>query len=425
MAIDTSNLPTVAVVTIGHYRHGKSSVTAAISRVLAARTGAAPVSVHDLDRRSGSPDNLVDRADPGVTCTVVAGHTRYATEHRRFLHIDCPGKRPWLKNAARAQGLADAAVLVVSAPDGVQPQTHEHLLLARALGIHRLVVFINKCDLVHDLEWIDLVERDTRELLERTGFDGDSTRILRGAALPVLAGDPSTPPDSPWTASILDLVDALEHGFTVPTLDQTGPPLIYIHAAHASELPRHVVVEGRLRRGVIRSNDKLVLLGHGELVDVRVTDIEVARTKTDLVAAGERIGLQLHSVDRHLSARTTFAGQALVPRDLARVHSELPATITLLPSSEGGRPTGIRSGHVSRFLFGTAVVAGRVHPPAAVVVQPGETAEVKISLVQPLYIEPGMPFAICDGNQGAGWRPGAPPKWAGTYARGTILPIPS
>lgn len=415
-----ANLPTVAVVTIGHYRHGKTTLTAAITRVLAAR-GAAPIRVLDLDRRGG-PSAFLD--PPGVTRTVCSNHVRYTSEHRAFIHIDCPGHRPWLKNAARAQSLADAAILVVSAPDSVQPQTHEHLLLARALGIRQLVVFLGKCDLVHDLEWVDLVERDTRDLLDRAGFDGDATRIIRGAALPVLTDDAS-----PWTAGIRDLIDALEVDLAVPAHDPAGPPLLYIHGAFdRAQFPRDVIVEGRLRRGTITRQDRLVLLGYGESVEVRVADIEVARHKADLAVAGERVGLQLHSVDRTLSARAMFTGQALVPREHARARTDFRARIELFPRSERGRPTGICEQHVAQFLFGTAVVAGVINPvPGAVAerfkvfVEPGETTEAIVSLRRPIYLESGMPFLIRDGNQGVGWRRDVPVQWGGSAGSGTVL----
>jgi elongation factor Tu len=419
MASDTASsprLPTVAVVTIGHYRHGKTTLTAAITKVLAARAGAVPIHVQDLDRRGG-PATYFNSEAPHVTRTVVPGFVRYATEHRSFIHTDCPGHRPWLKNAARAQALADAVILVISAPDSVQPQTHEHLLLARALGIQQVVVFITRCDQVQDLEWVDLVERDTRDLLDRVGYDGNGTRILRGAALPVL-----TDLASPWASSIRDLIDALEVDLTVPAHDTAGPPLIYVHRAlDRPQLPRDVIIEGRMRRGVINRQDRLVLLGYGDSVHIRVEDIEVAHHKVDSTEAGERVGLQLHSIDRALTASALYAGQALVPRDLAHARKDFRARIELYPLSEGGRTTGIRGGHISLFLFGTAVVAGRIHPPKDVIVQPGQSAEVTISLVHPIYMESGMPFMIRDGNQGAGWKRGVPAKWSGSCGNGTVV----
>lgn len=406
-------LPGLSVVTIGHYRHGKTTLTAAITKVLAARPGSAatPIDVRDLDRRGGPGAWL--SAD--ATRTVVPGSLRYATEHRAFVHIDCPGHRPWLKNAARAQALADAAILVVSAPESVQPQTHEHLLLARALGLHQLVVFLTKCDEVTDLEWLDLVERDVRDLLDRSGFDANATRILRGAALPVLAGP------SPWEASIRDLVDALESEFTVPAHDTAGAPLLYVHRAfNRPEFPRDVVVEGRLRRGALRRQDKLTLLGMGDAIHLRVEDLEIAHRKADHAEAGDRVGVQLHCVDRPLRARTTLAGQALVPRDAAATQ-ELRARIDLLPQDDGGRTTPVRRGHVVYVLFGTAVMAGTLQLPEQTLLHPGQSTELTIALRTPVYLEPGMPFLLRDGNQTAAWKRGAPPRWSGTAGSGTIL----
>lgn len=416
-----ANLPTVAVVTIGHYRHGKTTLTAAITRALAARAGATPVRVLDLDRRGG-PAAFLD--PPDLTRTVYPNHIRYRTEHRAFIHIDCPGHRPWLKNAARAQALADAAILVVSAPDSVQPQTHEHLLLARTLGVRQLVVFITKCDLVQDLEWVDLVERETRDLLDRVGYDGNATRILRGAALPALTTD-----GSPWESSVRDLIEALELDLTVPVHDPGGSPLLYINSAfNRPQFPRDVIVEGRLRRGTLTRHDKLVLLGYGESVQVRIEDIEVAHHKADIAEAGERVGLQLHSLDRALSARAMFTGQALVVRERAQARTDFRARIELFPRDDRGRPTGISEQHTAQFLFGTVVVAGEINPAPkdgaerfVVRVQPGEAAEVRINLRQPIYLEPGMPFLIRDGNQGIHWKRDVPVTWGGSAGSGAVL----
>lgn len=407
----TPRLPSLSVVTIGHYRHGKTSLVAAITRVLASGQGSAPVRVLDLDRLGGPGAWLPAE----TTRTVCAGIVRYATEHRSYVHIDCPGHRPWLKNAARAQALADAAILVVSAPDSIQPQTHEHLLVARALGLRQLVVFITKCDLVTDLEWLDLVERDIRDLLDRCGFDGNSVRILRGAALPVLSGA------SPWDASIRDLVDALETDLTVPAHDEAGPPLLYVHAVHNHrQAPRDVVVEGRLRRGTLRRQDRLTLLGFGAATQLRVEDIEVARHKAEVAHAGDRVGLQLHSVDHTLRTHNVFAGQAVVPRELPAVQA-LHARVDLLPTHEAGRTTGVRTGHVCVAAFGTAYMAATLELPQGVTLAPGESAELIVRLRSPLYLEPGMPFLLRDGNQGAAWKRGVPARWGGTAGSGVVL----
>ncbi|MBL9106016.1 MAG: hypothetical protein JNL82_34155 [Myxococcales bacterium] len=414
---DTSpRLPSLSVVTIGHYRHGKTSLTAAITRVLADQPGghATPIRVQELDRRGG-PGALLD--PPETTRTVCAGSVRYTTEHRDYVHVDCPGHRPWLKNAARAQALADAAVLVVSAVDSIRPQTHEHLLLARALGLRQLVIFINKCDLVTDLEWLDLVERDIRELLDRCGFDGNTVRILRGAALPALMGDAA------WQPAIRDLVEALETDMTVPAHDSDGPPLYYVHAAHdLRQSPRDVVVEGRLRRGTLRRHDRLTLLGFGAALQLRIEDMEVFRQKVDVARAGDRVGLQLHSVDHALRALTTFAGQAVVPRESAAT-ARFRARIDMLPAREGGHPTGVWSRVVVHLLFGAAAMAGTIEVPGGGMVLHGDSAEVLIDLRAPLYLEPGMPFVMRNGNQGAGWKRGAPALWGGTVGSGVVLGV--
>jgi len=426
--------PTLRVATIGHHRHGKTTLTAAITQLLARRAPGEvrPVSPAEIDAHTGSPPlGLHDgRLIPsprhchimGVpagaaleSLTVTEGEVAYATARRAFIHVDSPGRRPWLKNAARAQALADALVLVVSGPEGVQAQTHEHLLLARALGLTRLVVFISKCDLVRDLEWLDLVEQDLRELLGRCGFDGDATRVIRGAALPVLAAG------SPWEASVADLVEALEQGLDVPPPADEGPPLLYIHRVF-SRRPglEGVLVEGRLRRGPLRRGEVLRALGFGEGPSVRVADLEVGRRKVGQVAAGACAGLLLTAAK--LERRQLRAGMALcVPE--AAASQALEVSVTLLASEEGGRRTPVRDGHWVSLLFGTLVVSARLRMGADERLAPGERARLRAELAAPVYVEPGMGFLVRDGNQGPLAPRGAPPHWAGSAGLGQVLAV--
>ena len=430
-SVSRPHRPTLAVATIGHHRHGKTTLCAAISTVLARRRPdeVQAVSAEELDLRSGRqalvlasgalvPAPRGGPRDPGTaTLTIAPTELRYATAQRSYVHIDSPGRRPWLKNAARAQGIVDALILVVSAPDGVQAQTHEQLLLAQALGLRQLVVFLAKCDLVQDAEWLDLVEHDVRELLSRCGHDGDATRIIRGAALPVCAGE------SPWDASIADLIEALETELTVPQPRGDGPPLMYVERAFSVRPGiEGVIVDGRLRRGQLRRGDALWLVGFGDSTRVVVADIESNRDKVAQVSAGQFAGLLLRGTGAPLRTRDLRSGQALVlPTTPAT--ALLQARIELLATAEGGRRTGVRDGHRVSLLFGATVVSGRLRLGAQATVEPGAASEVQIELQAGVYVEAGMRFLLRDGNQGPLTPRGAPATWGGTAGHGEVVAV--
>lgn len=422
MSDDSSlRLPTVAIATIGHHRHGKTTLTAAITRVLARRAGLAvdPRSPEELDRKGGSPpvELFDDQLSPhpgtfhGVpqTLTVRGCSLRYATAQRAFVHFDAPGRRPWLRNVARALADADAALLVVSAADSVQPQTIEHLRLARALGVGQVVVFLAKCDRVGDLDWLDLVERDVRDLLGHCGYDGDATRIIRGAALPALAGDEA------WEQGIDDLVDALETELVVPDHPATGGPLLYIDRVYPQRPGPRVLVEGRLRRGAIEQTDLLWLLAD-QPRRVSATSLEHYHHKLDRAVAGDQIGILLAGVER----RHVFSGAALTHVDGPLVH-EFVAKIELLPNEHGGRSTPLGDGHSVALVFGALCVPGVVHGPD---IQPRAGGVVRFKLPRPVSVQPFMRFAIRDGTQGAGWKQGRPPRWAGLVGAGQVIAAP-
>ncbi len=427
--------PTLVVATIGHHRHGKTTLTAAITQLLARRTPGEvqAVTPAQLDARTGSPPlelhgermipsprhhHIMGVAEGDIlqSLTITASEVRYATPQRAFVHIDSPGRRPWMKNAARAQGLVDALVLVVSGPDGVQAQTHEHLLLARALGLTRLVVFISKCDLVRDLEWLDLVEQDLRELLARCGFDGDAARIIRGAALPVLA------PDSPWEASVADLVEALEHDIDVPLPAPDGPPLLYVHRRFSRPYgTEKLLVEGRLRRGQLRRGDELRALGLGFDLRVTVEDLEINRNnKVDKVTAGELAGVLLTVSSK--GPRALRTGVALC-EPAAEVSQTLNVHLDLLASGDGGRHTPVRDGHLVHLMFGATAISGRLRLGSHERIEPGAGAELRIELIAPVYVEPGMGFLLRDGNQGPVTPRGTPPRWSGSAGMGRVLTV--
>lgn len=427
--------PTISVATIGHHRHGKTTLTAAITRALARRTSAqaSAISVAELDRRGGSPPlelfgevlsqrrpyppgtHGVVAPDAGETLTVRAGEIRYATEHRGFVHLDSPGRRPWLKNAARAQALADALIVVVSAPDSVQPQTREHLILAQALGITQAVVFLNKCDAVQDGEWLDLVEHDVRELLGQYGFDGDTTRIIRGAALPALRGEEA------WEQPIDDLIEALEVDLKIPERNTTGSPLLYIDHVY-SRRPglEGVIVEARVVRGTLRRGAPLELRGIVEDSWATAVDLEVDGTKLERAEAGDLVGVLLTRPGAGLRKLDPRSGHALLgePRPATQAFT---AHLDLLAPALGGRRTAIRDGHVAYLLFGAAVMRGRVHMAQGTTLQPGQGGEVRIELQAPVYLEPGMRFLLADGNQGPVAAKDQPPRWAGSTGLGRVI----
>lgn len=426
--------PTLVVATIGHHRHGKTTLTAAITQLLARRTPGEvqAVTPAQIDARTGSPPlelhgerlipsprhhHIMGVADGDIlqSLTITPSEVRYATAQRAFVHIDSPGRRPWMKNAARAQALVDALVLVVSGPDGVQAQTHEHLLLARALGLTRLVVFISKCDLVRDLEWLDLVEQDLRELLARCGFDGDAARIIRGAALPVLA------PDSPWETSVADLVEALEHDIDVPLPAPDGPPLMYVHRRFSRPYgTEKLLVAVRLRRGQLRRGDALRALGLCFDLRVTVEDLEVDRHKVDQIAAGEFAGVLLA-----VSSKVPHAVQAGVAlcEPTAETSQTLNVHLDLLASRDGGRHTPVRDGHLVHLMFGATVISGHLRMGTHERLEPGGSAELRIELIAPVYVEPGMGFLLRDGNQGPVTPRGTAPRWSGTAGMGRVLTV--
>ncbi len=430
-----ARLPTLAVATIGHVGCGKSSVVAGLTLIAARLPGYEAVyrSVWELDRRGGSPPLLrssllserdaVRRADreiqPPETLTIRGAKEVIGLPSRRIVAVDCPGRRPWLKNVARGLAVADALLLVVSAPESVQSQTEEHLQLARALGLEQVVVFLNKCDEVFDLEWLDLVERDVRESLDRCGFDGDATRILRGAAGQVIAGEDA------WEASLRDLLGALETDLEVPARVVEGPPLLYIDRFYRARRPNHrVLVEGRVLRGSIAAGDRLQLRGLGLETGVSVGSIENFNRRIERASAGDQIGMLLYQPDGDLRADRLRVGQAVVdPRApdvplLARLEVE----ITLLGPTLNGRPTPLGDGHDLMCIFGTVLLSGCVFLEGRPPIAAGERGRARIHLRGNAHLEPGMTFALHDGHQGP-WDSKEPHKacWGGLVGRGRIL----
>ncbi len=419
----TPRLPTLAIATIGHHRHGKTTVLAALLRVLARRAGAQEPTpgADQLDRRGGSPPlELIDGrlevrgTGAGESLTVRGCSVRYETARRAFAHFDAPGRRPWLGNVARALGSADAALLVVSAPDSVQSQTQEHLQLARALGIRQLIVFVSKCDRVADVEWLDLVERDIRDLLDRCGFDGDGTRILRGAAGPACAGDAA------WEASLLDLIEAMETELAVPTRAAGGEPLLHIDQVYGRRTGNRVLVAGRLRSGELLRGAAGWLMCRQPLW-VRINELECYHRRIERGVAGDQLGLLLHGRDRELTREAVRSGDALIRTDVAPV-KELTAQVELFATDLGGRRRALREVQIASLVFGVARTLGALHCEGAQI-EPGGVGTVRIELQPPMHVVVGAPFALRDGSQGGAWKPGKSPERAGLVGAGTVLSV--
>ncbi|MEZ4384850.1 MAG: GTP-binding protein [Nannocystaceae bacterium] len=431
-----ARLPTLTVATIGHVRSGKTSVIAALTLVAARLPGydASFRSVRELDRRGGSTDlrpiddeelaaALRDDRRPRMESVTVRGAKEpLLLPSRRVVAVDCPGVRGWLKNVARGVAASDALLLVVSAMESVENQTAEHLHLARALGHEQVVVFINKCDEVFDLEWLDLVERDVRELLDRCGFDGDATRILRGAAGRVLAGDDA------WEPSVRDLLGALETDLELPRWSDEGELLIYLDRVFRRRIAnKRVLVEGRVRRGSLAVGETVFACGLGLASNVVVGSLENYHRRIERASAGDQIGMLLYRPDGQLYPALLRSSQSLVA---LRATGGPPMTrvievdIDLLGVAENGRTTPLRDGHDLFCIFGSAVCSGVLSLEGRPPIAPGEGGRARIALRGELYLEPGMRFAVRDGNQGP-WGTKEPrrARWGGLAGSGTIVAV--
>lgn len=397
--------PPVSVCTIGHEGDGKTSLTAALTQVLAGEPGCAatPKSVAELDRTS-APD----------TGTVQRGAATYESTSRRYAHIDCPGRRALTRTAARGVAIVDAAILVVSAEEGVRAQTREHLLLAKHAGVHHFVVFINKCDVVSDATTIDVVELEVRKTFEAYDLDGDDVRVIRGSATGALEGEP-------WRSGILALVDALDDDVPLPVHDKDGTILLLIDELFGHRTSqRRTLVAGRLCRGRIERGRTYARLGLGDGVGADVVSIEVFGQRVEDAEAGEQIGLML----RGPPPLTFRRGQVLAtPATGDPVSSSFEADIELLTQEQGGRHTPIFSGHGAFFHLGVAGVAGRITFAGLRGVDPGEGRRVSVELSRSIYLAPGMTFSFKDGSDGLQRKYGGAPRWSGTAGFGRITKI--
>jgi elongation factor Tu len=377
----------VNVGTIGHIDHGKTTLTAAILAVQAQEGLAESKSYKDIARGG------IDR-DPSKTVTIITSHVQYETRTRHYAHIDCPGHADYIKNMITGAAQMDGAILLLSAVDGPMPQTREHILLARQIGVPELVVFLNKIDLVDDPELIDLVELETRDLLTKYGFDGDNVPFIRGNARDALAN----PADPAASACIGALLDALDRHIPEPKRDIDKPFLMPIEGVHSIE-GRGTVATGKVEQGVIRAGQKVEILGLGDVLESVCTSVEAFKELLDQGEAGMNVGLLLRGIQRHEIQR----GQVIAAPRTIRPRAKFKGEVYVLSKEEGGRHTPFFGGYKPQFFFRTTNVTGEMQLPAGVdMVLPGDNAAVVVSLDKPVAFAIGSHFAIREGGKTVG-----------------------
>ena len=374
----------VNIGTIGHVDHGKTTLTAAITTCLAKKGQAAAMDYASID---AAPEEK----ERGIT--INTAHVEYHTETRHYAHVDCPGHADYIKNMITGSAQMDGAILVVAATDGPMPQTREHILLSRQVGVPYIIVFLNKCDMVDDEELIDLVEMEVRELLNEYDFPGDDTPVIRGSALKALEGDPQ------WTPAIDELMEAVDTYIPTPTRDVDKPFLMPVEDVF-SITGRGTVATGRVERGVLKVQDEVELVGLTEEPrKVVVTGVEMFRKLLDRAQAGDNIGALLRGVQRDEIER----GQVLAKPGSVNAHTKFMAEIYVLKKEEGGRHTPFFDGYRPQFYFRTTDVTGACKLPEGIeMVMPGDTVELTVELIHPIAIEQGTKFSIREGGRTVG-----------------------
>jgi elongation factor Tu len=374
----------VNIGTIGHVDHGKTTLTAAITMVLA-KKGLSEIKTFD------QIDNAPEEKERGIT--INTAHVEYQTANRHYAHVDCPGHADYVKNMVTGAAQMDGAILVVAATDGPMPQTREHILLARQVNVPRIVVFLNKVDIVDDPEMIDLVEMEVRELLSFYDFDGDNAPVIRGSALGALNGDPH------WEQVVLDLMDAVDEYIPLPVRDNEKPFLMPIEDIF-SITGRGTVATGRIETGVVKVNDPVEIIGLGEEPRKSVvTGVEMFRKLLDQGEAGDNVGLLLRGIDKKEVKR----GQVIAHPNTITPHKEFKAAIYVLKKDEGGRHTPFKNHYRPQFFIRTLDITGEIELPAGVeVVMPGDNVEIKVELIYPVALNKGLRFAIREGGRTVG-----------------------
>ena len=375
--------PHVNIGTIGHVDHGKTTLTAAISKHLAGKFGNKEVVFSDIDK---APE---ERAR-GIT--INTAHIEYSTENRHYAHVDCPGHADYIKNMITGAAQMDGAILVIAATDGPMAQTREHILLARQVGVPKMVVFMNKCDMVDDEELLDLVEVEIRDLLSEYGFDGDNTPIIRGSALKALEGDPT------WGAKIDELMAAVDSWIPTPERDNEKPFLMSIEDVFTIT-GRGTVVTGRVERGQLRLNDEVEIVGIRPTQKTVVTGIEMFRKSLDYAEAGDNAGVLLRGISREQVER----GQVLAKPGTVTPHKKFKASVYVLSKEEGGRHTPFFNNYRPQFYFRTTDVTGEIKlPEGTEMVMPGDNITFEVELIHPIAMEQGTKFSIREGGHTVG-----------------------
>ena len=379
--------PHLNVGTIGHVDHGKTTLSAAILHALALRSGT--TAEKSVDQIDSAPEEKVR----GVTINI--SHLEYETDKRHYAHIDCPGHADYIKNMITGAAQMDGAILVVAATDGPMPQTREHILLAKQVGLPSVVVFLNKCDMVEDPEMIDLVEDEVRELLKKYEFPGDTLPVIRGSALKALEG---TSVDDEWVKKVLELVDQLDTFIPEPIRDKDKPFLMAIEDVFSIE-GRGTVATGRIERGTINSNEEVEIVGIKPTIKSTVVSIEMFNKTLNYGEAGDNVGVLLRGIKKEDIER----GQVLAKPGTIHPHTKFKAQVYVLTKEEGGRHTPFFNGYRPQFYFRTTDVTGVIELQAGTeMVMPGDNVDMTIELITPIAIENGLRFAIREGGRTVG-----------------------
>ena len=373
----------VNIGTIGHVDHGKTTLTAAITTCLAKKGQAAAMDYASID---AAPEEK----ERGIT--INTAHVEYQTETRHYAHVDCPGHADYIKNMITGAAQMDGAILVVAATDGPMPQTREHILLSRQVGVPYIIVFLNKCDMVDDEELIDLVEMEVRELLNEYDFPGDDTPVIRGSALKALEGDPQ------WTPAIDELMEAVDTYIPTPTRDVDKPFLMPVEDVFTIT-GRGTVATGRVERGQLNLNDELEIVGIKETQKTVATGIEMFRKLLDYAESGDNIGVLLRGINRDQIQR----GQVLAKPGSVHPHTKFKGQVYVLSKDEGGRHTPFFANYRPQFYFRTTDITGVIElPEGTQMVMPGDTVELTVELIHPIAIEQGTKFSIREGGRTVG-----------------------
>ncbi|MBD5231535.1 MAG: elongation factor Tu [Bacteroidales bacterium] len=375
--------PHVNIGTIGHVDHGKTTLTAAITKVLAEK-GLSEARSFD------SIDNAPEEKERGIT--INTAHVEYQTANRHYAHVDCPGHADYVKNMVTGAAQMDGAIIVVAATDGPMPQTREHILLARQVNVPRLVVFMNKCDMVDDAEMLELVEMDMRDLLSQYDYDGDETPIIQGSALGALNGE------AQWVDKVMELMDAVDNWIPLPPRDIDKPFLMPVEDVF-SITGRGTVATGRIEAGIVKVGDEVQILGLGADKKSVVTGVEMFRKLLDQGEAGDNVGLLLRGIDKNEVKR----GMVICHPGMVKPHDHFKAQVYILKKEEGGRHTPFHNHYRPQFYIRTLDVTGEITLPEGVeMVMPGDNVEIDVKLITPVACDPGLRFAIREGGRTVG-----------------------